>query len=237
MLLPPRPTRHARATKIFHRFVFFALIAGPQVFGSPQTETSTLLVHIGSRWWGSRGRQRRGFRARGSLDCPAAVSPRASGSADDDIASTSSGTQTSCPRSILADGRGAMMSGRRPGVGKGGGVGGLELVGRKTSSWECGRKVRPEIEGIASRVRGLHNLLPQDSQSCSWKTCGSRPTEGPTAAIALGLRDPADDDAPMISIDGPCARSRSNLGSGKSGNPGSLILDHRARPPSRPPGE
>lgn len=100
MLLPHDRTRHARATKIFHRFSFLPPSRGPRSFGSPQTETSTLLVYIGSRRWGPRGRERIGFRARGSLDFPAAVSPRAGGSADDDIASTSSGTQTSCLPSL-----------------------------------------------------------------------------------------------------------------------------------------
>lgn len=112
-------------------------------------------------------------------------------------------------------------------------------MGRKTSSCECGRKVRPEIEGIASRVRvGYINLLPQDSQSFQLEDVRVQTYyRGSHRRHSPGAEDPAGDDAPMISIDGPCARSRSYLGSGKSGNPENLIVDHRARPPSRPQGE
>lgn len=48
---------------------------------------------------------------------------------------------------------------------------------------------------------------------------------------------PAVDAAPMISVDGRFTRSCSNLGSGKSDNPGNLVVVHGARPPSRLQGE
>lgn len=121
-------------------------------------------------------------------------------------------------------------------MGKGGGR--LGIGGSEDVIVNVAAKSDPNFEGIASRVRGLHNLVPQDSQSFSWKMCGSRPAyRGSHRRHSPGAEDPADDAAPMISIDGPCATSRSNRGSGKSGNPGSLILDHRARRPSRPEGE
>lgn len=101
---PPRQPRHGRMLIFSNQF--FLLLAGSQVFGSPCTD---LLQLVGVPRVG------KGFKVPQTLEALRPFRQEAGGSAADDIASKFSGHRPRALCWILADGRGAMMSGRRLG--------------------------------------------------------------------------------------------------------------------------
>lgn len=127
---PPTPTSEPR----HGRMIIFSTEFFSSQFSRGPRSSARLVVNKGDRS-GSMGvavgsHNQGTLRAPQTLNCPAVFPPRASGSAADDIASKQVSSRGHRPRALpphlcpLADGRGAMMSERRPGGGWGLGMGG-----------------------------------------------------------------------------------------------------------------